>query len=195
MIRSKKFTNVIRPLLNEMAVSDEVYGQILRHYSPACKCSAKVKTLNYSELCRLGNNSNYDMTIIQNGKVFDRVMNNRFGVAYEYISPSYQINPFSDALVIARNICKDSFMIFRYKPYAFFETIDLHCISCFKYLFEHFNIYKSNGSLAESLDELRGETEVIAISKQTLSYNCYGRSYAIHIILRWYEGYSYYSHF
>lgn len=195
MIRSKKLTNVIRPLLNEMAVPDEVFGQIIRRYSPACKCSVKVKTLNYSELCRLGNNSNYDMTIIQNGKVFDTDRNNRFDGAYEHIRACYQINPFIDALVIARNIRKYSFMIFRYKPCAFFETIDLNYISCLKYLFEYFNIYKSNGSLAENLDDLRRETEVIAISKQTLSYDCHGRSYAIHIILRWYEGYYYYSHF
>ena len=45
------------------------------------------------------------------------------------------------------------------------------------------------GTLVENLDELKGETEVIAISKQTLEYDYAAKSHEIHIILRWYEGY------
>ena len=50
-------------------------------------------------------------------------------------------------------------------------------------------VYKSNGTLVENLDELKGETEVIAISKQSLEYNYAAKSHEIHIILRWYKGY------
>ena len=190
MIRSKKLVDVIHPLLNEMSLSDELYGHILRRYSPDCKCSAKVKMIDYAELCKLSKNHSYTTTIIQNEKIFDTELNNCFCGAYEHISACYQINPFSEALVIARNNCKyNSFNVFRYIPNVFDEAIILPQISCFKYLFNYFNVYKLDGSLAQNLDELKGETEVVAISKQSLTYTCWKRSCPIRIILRWYEGY------
>lgn len=190
MIRSKKLLSVLRPLLDEMLVPDDVYGHIMKEYSPACRCSAKVKTLNYFELCKLAKNNSYNMTIVQNGKIFDTDMNNCFYGAYEHIRACYQISPFNKAIVIARNICKyNSFRVFCYEPYVFDEIINVPQISCFKYLFGYFNVYKSNGTLVENLDELKGETEVIAISKQPLEYNYAAESHEIHIILRWYEGY------
>jgi len=190
MIGSKKLLVMLRPMLNEMSLSDEVYGRIMRMYSPACKCSPRVKTLDYSELCKLSNSHNYMLTIIQNEKIFDTMMNNCFRGAYEHISACYQINPFCKAIVIARNNYKyNSFRVFYYEPSSFDKVIVLPHISCFKPLFEYFNVYKADGTLVENLDDLIKETEVMAISKETLKYNCYGKSYTIHIILRWYEGY------
>lgn len=177
-------------MLNEMSVSDEIYGQVMRRYSPSCKCSAKIRTLNYAKLCRLADNRNYNLTIIQNENIFDTIMNNCFCGAYENISACYQIDPFSKAIVIARNICKyNSYKVFYYEPSAFNESILLPHVSCFKPLFEYFNVYKADGTLVASLEELTEETEVMAVSKETLTYHCYGESYPIHIILRWYEGY------
>lgn len=190
MIRSKKLVEVIRPLLNEMSLSDESYGHIMKKYFSNCKCSAKVKMLDYSELCKLSQNHSYSLTIIQNGKIFDTELNNLFCGAYWHISACYRINPFNEAIVIANNICKyNCYKVFCYKPYAFDTSIVLPNISCFKYLFDYFNVYKKDGSLAQGLDELVEETEVVAISKQSLTYTCYTRNYPIRIILRWYEGY------
>lgn len=59
-----------------------------------------------------------------------------------------------------------------YIPHVFDEAIILLQISCFKYIFNYFNVYKLDGSLAQNLDELKGETEVVAISKQSLTYTC-----------------------
>ncbi len=188
MIR-KKLLLVLCPLLNEMAVPDDVYGRIVREYSPACKCSAKIKTINFAELCELGNNS-YNMSIIQNGEIFYTDRNNCFCGAYEHIWACYKINPFSKAVVIVRDISKyNSFKVFCYEPYGFAKIINVPQISCFKYLFRYFNIYKSNGTFVNNLDELKGETEVIAISKQTLEYKYAENSYGIHLILRWCKGY------
>lgn len=190
MIGSKKLLVVLRPMLNEMSLSDEVYGRIMRMYSPACKCSSKVKALDYFKLCKLSNSHNYTLTIIQNEKIFDTDTNNCFRGAYENISACYQIDPFSKAIVIARDIYQsNSFKVFYYEPDAFDKSIILPYISCFKPLFEYFNVYKADGTLVENLDELAKETEVMAVSKGTLTYTCYGRSYPIHILLRWYEGY------
>ncbi len=189
MIR-KKLLSVLHPLLNDMSVPDDVYGRIMREYSPACKCSAKVKTLNFSELCKLGNNCIYNMTIIQDGEIFHTDINNYFYGAYEHIRACYQINPFSKALVIVRNLYKYNFFrVFCYEPYVFDNIINVPQISCFIYLFSYFDIYNSNGTLVENLDELKGETEVIAISKQTLEYHYDEGHHGIHIILRWCKGY------
>lgn len=190
MIGRKKLLSVLHQLLNEISVPDDVYGCIMRKYSPTCRCSAKVKTLNYFELCKLAKNNSYNMTIIQNGKIFDTDMDNCFQGVYEHISACYQINPFSKALVIGWKSSEyNSFRVFSYEPYVFDETINVPKISCFKYLFGYFNVYKSNGTLVKNLDELAGEKEVIAISKQTLEYEYVSDSYELHIILRWYEGY------
>lgn len=191
MIRNKNLVDVIRPLLNEKSLSDEAYGRIMRKYSSDCKCSATVKTLCYSELCKLSEYFCYHVSIIQNGNIFEMELNNYFYGRYEHISACYRINPFNDAIVIVKNICKYnySYKVFRYKPYAFDDLIFLPNISCFKYLFDYFNVYKQDSSLAQNLDELKEQTAVVAISKQCLTYTCYARKYPIPIILRWYEGY------
>lgn len=191
MIRNKNLVDVIRPLLNEMPLlDDEAYGRIMKKYSPACRCSATVKMLDYFELCKLSNNHCYNITIIQNGKIFEMELNNYFYGRYEHISACYQINPFNEAIVVAENNCKyNSYKIFCYEPYAFDRSITLPDISCLKYLFVYFNVYKQDGSLAQNFDELKEETEVVAISKQSLTYTCHTRNYPIRIILRWYNGY------
>lgn len=190
MIRSKNLVDVIRPLLNEMSLSDEAYGRIMKKCSPDCKCSEKVKTIDYSKLCKLSKNHIYSISIIQNGKIFDTEFDNLFRGSYWHISACYMINPFNEAIVIARNNCKyNSYKVFCYEPMPFDDLIVLPNISSFKYLFDYFNVYKKDGSLARSLDELVEETEVVAISKQTLTYSCYAKNYPIRIILRWFEGY------
>lgn len=38
-------------------------------------------------------------------------------------------------------------------PHVFDKAIILLQISCFKYIFNYFNVYKLDGSLAQNLDE------------------------------------------
>ncbi len=185
MIR-KKLLPVLQTLLNGIDVSDEVYGSIMRDYSPNCKCSAEVKTINYSELCKLSKDHTYNITIIQEEKILTDT--SHFHSGCEHVAACYQIDPFSQAIVIAESICKFNFFrVFRYKPHFFDEIINVPNISCFKYLFGYFNVYKLNGTLVENWDELKSETEVIAISKQILECNDVEGHHEIHIILRWYK--------
>lgn len=185
MIRKKKLVDVIEPFFNQRSLTDELYGQILRRYSQSFACSSKVSEIDYSELCNLRRS----LSIIQNGKIFDTDLRNSFHQVHESINACYQINPFNSALVIANSPrSTESYEVFSYKPYAFDKMIQLPYISCFKYLFEYFNVYKSDGSLAGELEDLYGETEVFAVSKQLLHYDYCEKDYPLHIILRWYAG-------
>ncbi len=188
MTKNKKLEMISQLLLSEMSLSNESYGYLMRKYLLVGKYSSEVKELNYAELCKLSEALTYTITIIQNDKVYETDTKNCFLGNYEHIHACYQINPFEKAVVIAQNI-NDSFKIFLYKPNAFEDTIILPRITCFKNLFEYFNVYKSDGSIAENLDDLKDQSEVLGISKQNLTYQCFGKDLPLHIILRWYKGY------
>lgn len=185
----KKLVKVIFPLVSDGYLSILIYDKIIKNYSPSCKCAKKIGTLSYYGLCRLSKDLDYTVTIIQDDKIFDTKLNNRLeGEGFQHISACYQINPFSRALVIAQSTYDHKLKIFFYEPYAFDKAIVLPNLSSFKYLFDYFNVYKLDGSLAKDLNELTKENEVIAISKQHLTYEFDRKNYPIRIILRWYRG-------
>lgn len=179
-----KLIDVLIPLISDLY--DETYGQIIKRYATVKKCKKIVKTINYPKLCTLSRS--FGVTIIQGERIIDAEFNNFFSGSYEHINACYQMDPLKKAIVIAQNYANNSFRIFRYEPTPFDETIFLPNISSFKYLFNYFTVFKSDG-LAVDLNDLNGETEVYAISKYGLAYTCWKKDLEIHIILRWYEGY------